>query len=63
MFDLNDFMNENNEDHNKKWPYVPDHLYRVLIIVGFGSIQTNALINLMKEQDIDNPIDKNHLNA
>ena len=63
MFDLNDFMNENNEDHNKKWPHVPDHLYRVLIIVGFGSMQTNALINLMKEQDIDNPIDKNHLNA
>ena len=63
MFDLNDFMNENNEDHNKKWPYVPVHLYRVLIIVGFGSIKTNALINLMKEQDIDNPIDKNHLNA
>ena len=29
MFDLNDFMNENNEDHNKKWPYIPDHLYSV----------------------------------
>ena len=63
MFDLNDFMNENNEDHNKKWPYVPVPLYRVLIIVGFGSIKTNALINLMKEQDIDNPVDKIHLNA
>ena len=34
----------------------------VLIIVGFGSIKTNALINLMKKQDIDNPIDKIHLN-
>ena len=47
----------------KNWPYVPDHLYRVLIIVGSGSIKTNALINLMKEQDIDNPIDKIQLNV
>ena len=37
-----------------KWPYIPDHLYRILIIGGSGSGKTNALLNLIKEQiDLD----------
>ena len=32
MFNLDNIKNENNEDHNKKWPYIPDHPYRMLII-------------------------------
>ena len=32
MFNLDDITNEHNEDHNKKWPYIPDHLYKMLII-------------------------------
>ena len=29
--------NENNEDHNKKFPYIPHHPYRMLIIGVSGS--------------------------
>ena len=42
----------------KKWPYIPDHPHRMLIIGGTGSGKTNALLNLIKEQDSDNLIDK-----
>ena len=40
----------------KKWPYIPDHLYRILIIGGSGSGKTNALLDLIKEQDDINKI-------
>ena len=40
--------------------YIPDHPYRVLIIGGSGSGKTNALLNLIKEQD---DIDKMYLYA
>ena len=40
--------------HNKNWPYIPDHPYRILIIGGSGSGKTNALLNLIENQpDID----------
>ena len=45
-------------DHNKKWPYISDHPYRMLIIGGYGSGKNNALFNLIKQQDGDNLIDK-----
>ena len=63
MFNLDDITNENNEDHNLKWQYIPDHPYRMLIIGGFGSGKTNALLNLMEEQDSDSLIDKIYLYA
>ena len=63
MFNLDDITNENNKEHNKKWPYIPDHLYKVLIIGGFGSRKTNALLSLIKEQDNDNLINKIYLYA
>ena len=34
MFNLDDIINENNKDHNKIWPNIPDHPYRMLIIGG-----------------------------
>ena len=40
MFNLGDIKNENNEDHNKKWPYFPGHSYRMLKIGGSGSEKT-----------------------
>ena len=40
----------------KKWPYIPDHLYRILIIGSSGSGKTNALLDLIKEQDDINKI-------
>ena len=51
MGNLDSTTNENNKEHNEKWPYIPDHPYRILIIGGSGSWKTNALLNLIKEQD------------
>ena len=54
MINLDTIINENNEEHNWKWPYIPDHPYRILIIGGSGSGKTNTLLNLINEQkDID----------
>ena len=58
MNNLDSITNENNKKHNEKWPYIPDHLYRIIIIGGFESEKTNALINLINEQ---NDIDKIYL--
>ena len=60
MFNLDNITNENNKEHNKKWPYIPDYSYKILIIGGSGSGKTNALLNSIKEQD---DIDKIHLYA
>ena len=60
MFHLDDITNESNKEQNDKWPYISDHPYRILIIGGSGSGKTNALINLVKEQDY---IDKIYLYA
>ena len=50
MINLDSITNENNKEHNEKWPYIPDHPYRILIIGGSGSGKTNALLNLINEQ-------------
>ena len=60
MINLDSITNENNKEHNEKWPYIPDHPYRILIIGGSGSGKTNTLLNLIKEQD---DIDKIYLYA
>ena len=41
MINLDSITNENNKEHNEKWPYIPDHPYRIVIIGGFGSGKTN----------------------
>ena len=54
MINFDDYANENKTEHNKNWPYIPDHPYRILIIGGSGSGKTNALLNLINNQpDID----------
>ena len=60
MINLDSITIENNKEHNEKWPYIPDYLYRILIVGGSGSVKTNALVNLIKEQD---DIDKMYLYA
>ena len=50
---LDDIANENNKGHNKNWPYIPDHPYRILVIGSSGSGKTNALLNVIKEQHDD----------
>ena len=50
-----DYTNENKTKHNPKWPYIPDHSYKVLIIGGSRLVKTNALLNLTNNQrGIDN---------
>ena len=54
MINFDEYTNENIIEHNSKWPYIPDHPYRILIIGGSGSGKTNALLNLINNQpDID----------
>ena len=60
MINLDEYANENKIEHNSKWPYIPDHPYRILIIGGSGSGKTNALLNLINNQP---GIDKIYLYA
>ena len=60
MINLDNITNENNREHNEKWPYIPDHSYRMMVIGGSRSGKTKALVNLINEQ---NDIDKIYLYA
>ena len=60
MINLDSINSKINKKYNEKWPYIPDHPYRIIIIGGSGSGETNALINLIDEQ---NHIDKIYLYA
>ena len=54
MINFDDYTNESKIEHNSKWPYIPDHPYRILITAGSGSGKTNTLLNLINNQpDID----------
>ena len=47
MINLDSITNKNNKKHNEEWPYIPGHLFRILII-GY------TLLNLINEEtDID----------
>ena len=60
MINFDDYTDENKTEHNLKWPYIPDHPYRILIIRGSGSGKTNALLNLINNQP---DFDKTYLYA
>ena len=60
MINFDNYTSENKTEHNSKWPYIPDHSNRIVIIGGFGSRKTNALLNLKKNQE---DIDKIYLYA
>ena len=54
MINFDEYVNENKTKHNKNWPYIPDHPYRILIIGDSVSAKTNASLKLIKNQtDID----------
>ena len=54
MINFDKYVNENKTKHNKHWPYIPDHPYRILIFGGSGSGKTYLLLNLIENQtDID----------
>ena len=60
MIHIDNYVGKNKTEHNEKQSYIPDHLYRIIIIGGSGSGKTNALINLINKQ---NDIDKIYLYA
>ena len=54
MINFDEYTNENKKEHIWPWSYIPDHPYRILIIGGSGTGKTNALLNLINnQQDID----------
>ena len=53
MINLDSITNKNNKE---QWAYIPDHPYKIMIIGGSGSGKTNALLNLIKEQNDINKI-------
>ena len=54
MFKLDYITKGDVNEHNPKWPEIPDHPYRILRIGGSGSGKTNALLHLINhEPDID----------
>ena len=50
MINFDEYTNENKKEHNLNWPYIPDHSYKILIIGGSGTGKTNALLNLIHNQ-------------
>ena len=54
MICFDDYVNEHKTEHNKNWPYLPDHPYIMLIMRESGSGKINVLLNLIEKQsDID----------
>ena len=50
MINFDNYTNENKREHNSKWPYIPDHPYRMLIIGDSGAEKANALLTLINNQ-------------
>ena len=42
MINLDSSTNEKKKKHNEKWPYIPDHPYRIITIGGSGSGKRNT---------------------
>ena len=63
MINLDSITNESNKKLNEKWPYIPDHPDRIIIIGGSGSGKTKTLLNLIKAQGNCDVIDKIYLYA
>ena len=54
MFKFDYITKEYIKEHNPKWPEIPEHSYRILIIGSSGSRKRNALLNLInKEPAVD----------
>ena len=54
MINFYENTNQNKKEHNLNWPYIPGHPYKILIIGGSGRGETNAILNLINnQQDFD----------
>ena len=55
MINLDSIINENSKAHNKKWPFIPDHPYRMIIIGPSGSGKRkafNPFHNILRHFDV-----------
>ena len=50
MINFDDVTKENIKEHNRNWPQILDHRYRIVIIGGSGSRKTIPLFNLITQQ-------------
>ena len=48
MINFDEYTSENKIEHNSKWPYIPDHLYRILITGGSGLEKNKCFIEINK---------------
>ena len=49
MINFDNYVNENKTEHNKNWPYIPDHLYRILIKAVSGSGKNKFIIKFNRQ--------------
>ena len=54
MIDFDDITKEETKENNPNWQQIPDHPYKILIIRGSASGNSNLLLNMIShEPDID----------
>ena len=49
MINIGDIIKENIKEHNRNFPCIADHPYRILIVGGSGSGKTNSLFNFSQQ--------------
>ena len=49
MINFDNYVSENKTEHNKNWPYTPDHRYRILPIGGSGSRKNKCIIEFNRK--------------
>ena len=49
MINFDDYVNENKTEHDKNWPYIPDHPWRILIIGGTRSEENKCIIEFNRK--------------
>ena len=49
MINFDDYANENKTEHILKWPYIPNHPYKILIIGGSGIWKNEYIIKFNKQ--------------
>ena len=50
MINFDDCANENKIEHNKNWPYIPDHPYRILTMRGFRIWKNKCIIEFNRKE-------------
>ena len=48
MINFNEYANEDKLEHNSKWPHIPDHPYKILIVGGFWVGKNKCIIKFNK---------------